>query len=245
MTIRKESEPEREFDSGAKRQAAAGKGTPSLFPGDAYLDICKHFEDGAVHYGGRNWEKGLPLSSYIDSLERHIAQEKMGLTDESHDRAMAWNAICYLATKLRIAAGLLSKELDDLEGAYGKEQIIQHAVTGMEQMGFKKNDGCVIGQRSDGFYCICSLVNGYLWRDLRFHVCTGSGVIGNVDGYFSTREKAEECLRKYKGKQADKYDGYCEECHIKILTAEHGDLISICEECAKTGPRFIGKKGGD
>lgn len=122
--IKKETEPERKFDSGAKRQAAAGKGTPVLFPGDAYLDVCKHFEDGAVHYGGRNWEKGLPLSSYINSLERHIAQEKMGLTDESHDRAIAWNAICYLATKLRIAAGLLPKELDNLEGAYGEQQKV-------------------------------------------------------------------------------------------------------------------------
>lgn len=122
MTIKKESEPERVFDNGAKRQAAAGKGTPSLFPGDAYLEVCKHFEDGAAHYSPRNWEKGLPLSTYIDSLERHIAQEKMGLTDESHDRAIAWNAVCYLATKLRIKAGLLPKELDDLEGVYGKQE---------------------------------------------------------------------------------------------------------------------------
>jgi len=120
MSIRKESGEERKFDSGAKRQAAGGKGIPSLFPPDAYLDVCKHFEDGAIHYGGRNWEKGLPLSSYIDSLERHIAQEKMGFIDESHDRAMAWNAICYLATKLRIKAGILPRELDDLCPVYGK-----------------------------------------------------------------------------------------------------------------------------
>lgn len=124
--IKTESGKEREFNSGAKRQHAEGKGTPVLFPGDAYLEVCKHFEGGAVHYGGRNWEKGLPLSSYIDSLERHIAQEKMGLTDESHDRAIAWNAICYLATKLRIQAGILPAELADLCGVYGKE-VPRHA----------------------------------------------------------------------------------------------------------------------
>lgn len=291
MGIRKESGPERKFDSGAKRQAASGKGIPSLFPPDAYLDICKHFEDGAVHYGGRNWEKGLPLSSYIDSLERHIAQEKMGLTDESHDRAIAWNAICYLATKLRIKAGILPKKLNDLCGVYGKSNLpeklinkIDHIIgedienvphpicplnlyfegdenicnpancdyepesrscnTGCKQHRYIADD-CVIGKRSDGFYCICSLINGYFWRDLKFHVCTGSGAIKNVDGYFSTKEEAEECLQEYRGKQADKYDGYCEECYIKILTAKHGDLIPICEECTKAGPRFIGKKGGD
>lgn len=123
MGIKLETGKEREYNTGAKRQNAEGKGTPVLFPGDAYLGICKHFEDGAAHYGGRNWEKGLPLSTYIDSIERHIAQEKMGLTDESHDRAIAWNAVCYLATKLRIKAGILPKELDDLYGAYKKLPI--------------------------------------------------------------------------------------------------------------------------
>jgi len=118
--IKKESGAERKFETGARKQNAKGKGTPVLFPGDAYLEISKHFEDGADHYEPRNWEKGIPLSKLIDSLERHIAQEKMGLTDESHDRALAWNAVVYLATKLRIKAGILPKELDDLEGAYAK-----------------------------------------------------------------------------------------------------------------------------
>ena len=112
--IKKEQGNKREFSTGAKRQAAVGKGLPSLFPGDAYIDICKHFEHGAEHYDARNWEKGLPLASIIDSLERHIAAEKMGLTDESHARALAWNAVVYLATKLRIEAGILPQGLDDL-----------------------------------------------------------------------------------------------------------------------------------
>lgn len=122
MSIKLETGKEREYGTGAKKQHAEGKGMPVLFPGDAYLEVCKHFEDGAVHYGGRNWEKGIPLSSYIDSLERHIAQEKMGLTDESHDRAIAWNAICYLATKLRIKAGILPQELNDLCGTYENQK---------------------------------------------------------------------------------------------------------------------------
>lgn len=126
--IKTESGEKREFNTGAKKQPATGKGTPVLFPGDAYLEVCKHFEDGAIHYGGRNWEKGIPLSELINSLERHIAQEKMGLTEESHDRALAWNAIVYLATKLRIEAGILPAELADLCGAYGN-QPPKHATT--------------------------------------------------------------------------------------------------------------------
>ena len=112
--IKKEQGGKRTFSTGAKRQNADKKPRPGLFPGDAYLAISQHFADGAAVYDDRNWEKGLPLNSIIDSLERHIAQEKMGLTDESHDLALAWNAVVYLATKLRIKAGLLPAELDDM-----------------------------------------------------------------------------------------------------------------------------------
>ena len=118
--IKKEGGKKREFTTGAKKQHAEGKGTPVLFPPDAYLEISKHFEEGASTHGARNWEKGIPLSELMNSLERHIVQEKMGLTDESHDRALAWNAVVYLATKLRIKAGILPFALDDLEGAYVK-----------------------------------------------------------------------------------------------------------------------------
>ncbi|KKN66038.1 hypothetical protein LCGC14_0475160 [marine sediment metagenome] len=124
MTIKKETGKERVFNTGAKKQAASGKGTPVFIPGDAILDIAKHFEDGAEHYGARNWEAGIPLSELLNSLERHLQQLKMGMTDESHDRAMVWNAIVYLATKLRIEAGILPAELNDMP-KYGKLMIGQ------------------------------------------------------------------------------------------------------------------------
>ena len=104
----------REFSTGAKKQHAEGKGTPVLVPGDAIIDVAIHFEKGADHYGARNWEKGIPLSEILNSLERHLQQEKLGMTDEPHGRALVWNAIVYLATKLRIERGQLPSELDDL-----------------------------------------------------------------------------------------------------------------------------------
>ena len=112
--IKIEDGPNREFSTGAEKQAATGKGTPVLVPGDVIIDIAKHFEKGAEVYGARNWEKGIPLSELLNSLERHLQQEKMGLTDEPHARALAWNALVYLATKLRIEKGLLPAELDDM-----------------------------------------------------------------------------------------------------------------------------------
>jgi len=113
-TIKKESGENRKFGTGAEKQHSEGKGTPVLFPGDAYIEVCKHFEAGAQHYEARNWEQGIPLSELINSLERHIADEKMGDTSERHDRAIAWNAIAYLATKIRIQRGLLPASLDDM-----------------------------------------------------------------------------------------------------------------------------------
>jgi hypothetical protein len=112
--IKREVGEKRSFETGARKQPASDKGTPVLFPGDAYLEISKHFEDGARIYDARNWEKGIPLSELINSLERHIAQEKMGLTDERHDRAIAWNAVVYLATKLRVESGVLPSSLADI-----------------------------------------------------------------------------------------------------------------------------------
>ena len=38
----------------------------------------------------------------------------MGLTDEPHARALVWNALVYLATKLRIEKGSLPSELADM-----------------------------------------------------------------------------------------------------------------------------------
>ncbi len=124
MTIKKEEAGKRTFGTGADKQNAEGKGTPVLFPPDAYIDLSIHFEEGGKLHGDRNWEKGIPLSELINSLERHIQQEKMGLTDENHDRAIAWNAIVYLATKLRIGAGILPEELADIPPIYESENFV-------------------------------------------------------------------------------------------------------------------------
>jgi len=114
MGIKIESGEKREFATGAKKQNADGKGRPVLVPGDAILDVAIHFEEGAAVHGARNWEKGIPLSVLLDSVERHLQQEKLGMTDENHSRSLAWNAVVYLATKLRIERGQLLKELDDM-----------------------------------------------------------------------------------------------------------------------------------
>lgn len=58
------------------------------------LDVAKHFENGALKYGERNWEKGIPISRYIDSALRHLMKDCCGMSDENHEAAFVWNCMC-------------------------------------------------------------------------------------------------------------------------------------------------------
>lgn len=58
------------------------------------LEVAVHFEDGAKKYGEYNWQKGIPIKSYIDSATRHYIKWCRGDKDERHDRAFVWNLMC-------------------------------------------------------------------------------------------------------------------------------------------------------
>lgn len=103
-----------EFSTGAVRDASVGKGYFSLIPPIALRAIAKRFEDGATKYGRDNWQKGIPLSRYVDSLNRHILAAAEGRTDEDHFGAILWNAAAWLWTENEIREGRLPAELDDL-----------------------------------------------------------------------------------------------------------------------------------
>ena len=55
------------------------------------LEVAKHFEEGAEKYGENNWQKGLPVSDYLDSALRHYFKWRRKDNDERHDRAFVWN----------------------------------------------------------------------------------------------------------------------------------------------------------
>ncbi len=61
--------------------------------------------------GDRNWEKGLPLSRFMDSAERHVNQFKAGDRTEDHLAAVLWNIYGVIWTEREIALGRLPKEL--------------------------------------------------------------------------------------------------------------------------------------
>ena len=62
------------------------------------LSASKHFEDGAKKYGENNWQKGLPVSCYIDSALRHYLKYLRCDEDEPHHRAFVWNIMCCIWT---------------------------------------------------------------------------------------------------------------------------------------------------
>lgn len=65
----------------------------------ALLEVSKHYEDGCMKYGERNWEKGIPLHCFIDSAVRHYLKYLRGDDDERHDRAFLWNLLGALWTQ--------------------------------------------------------------------------------------------------------------------------------------------------
>ena len=154
MAELKDSGNRREFETGAVRDMAEGKGRCDLLPLDVieeylddeilmyissfqkhdninslycdidafkehfndneytmFLEVAKHFEDGAKKYGDNNWQKGIPVKFYIDSGVRHYLKFKRGDTDEPHDRAFVWNMLCAIWTTIH------HPELDDYRHA--------------------------------------------------------------------------------------------------------------------------------
>jgi hypothetical protein len=63
-----------------------------------FLEVAKHFEEGAKKYGENNWQKGIPVHCYIDSAVRHYLKYLRGDKDEPHDRAFVWNIMCCIWT---------------------------------------------------------------------------------------------------------------------------------------------------
>ena len=59
-----------------------------------FLEVAKHFEEGAKKYSPDNWRKGIPVNCYIDSAVRHYMKWRRGDKDEPHDRAFCWNLMC-------------------------------------------------------------------------------------------------------------------------------------------------------
>lgn len=121
MTLSKESYDgvndsgnRRTFATGSVRDIRAGKGRYDLLPPSALRRLAKHYENGAAKYGDRNWEKGQPLSSYLDSMLRHCFAYLEGDRSEDHVAAAAWNAFAIMQTEEMLRLKKLPAEFNDM-----------------------------------------------------------------------------------------------------------------------------------
>lgn len=112
--VTKDSGKREEYDTGARRDIRTEKGRYDLLPSFAIPRLAGVYERGAEKYGDRNYEKGIPLSRYLDSGLRHLFQVISGATDEDHAAQAAWNILAFIQTQELIARGILPKTLNDL-----------------------------------------------------------------------------------------------------------------------------------
>lgn len=110
----KDSGVREEFQTGSRRDTRQGKGRYDLISPVALRRLAQHYENGAVKYGDRNWERGQPLSRYLDSAIRHLQSFLEGHRDEDHLAAAAWNIFSIIHTDEMIRRALLPAELHDL-----------------------------------------------------------------------------------------------------------------------------------
>lgn len=87
------------FGTGAMREDKTGKGRCDLLPMCALIRLSKRFEEGNKDHPERNWEKGIPMHSFLDSALRHLFRYLDGQTDEDHLCAAAWNVMCAMWTE--------------------------------------------------------------------------------------------------------------------------------------------------
>jgi hypothetical protein len=110
----KDSGQRQEFDTGSKRDTSIGKGRFDLISPIALKRLAQHYENGARKYGDRNWEKGQPLSRYLESAARHLNCLLAGKNDEDHASAISWNLFAFVHTQELIILGHLPQELDNM-----------------------------------------------------------------------------------------------------------------------------------
>jgi len=82
--ILRDSGKRESFKSGARRDVRQGKGRYDLISVFGLARLAAVMEKGALKYGERNYELGMPYSRFIDSAIRHITQYVMGMQDEDH-----------------------------------------------------------------------------------------------------------------------------------------------------------------
>jgi hypothetical protein len=102
------------FETGAVRESRLQQGRYDLLPPVVIHRYAELLQRGSQKYSDRNWELGMPVSSYLDSALRHLFQLLDGDNSEDHAAAVIFNVGAVIHHRDAIAKGLLPSELDDI-----------------------------------------------------------------------------------------------------------------------------------
>lgn len=111
-----ENAARRLFATGAERDSTEGKGWFAGVSPIAMRRLAVVLQKGAAKYAPRNWEKGMVLSCFFDSAQRHLWQWANGEKDEDHLGHAFWNVMALIHTEQKIALGELPSTLHDMGG---------------------------------------------------------------------------------------------------------------------------------
>lgn len=106
----------REFETGARRDADAGKPRYELLPQSALKRWALLMGRGAEKYGDRDWERGMPVSIFYASAFRHLQQWAEGDLVEDHLAGVLFNVAAIMEMEARVQSGTLEARYLD-EGA--------------------------------------------------------------------------------------------------------------------------------
>ncbi len=109
-----EGVPTAHYITGSVRSQENGRGRFDLVPPEFIARLAVRLEAGAEKYGEHNWEKGQPLSRYLSSLNRHILQFTVGMTNEDHLAAAEFNLAALQWTLAMVLQGKLPDVLNDI-----------------------------------------------------------------------------------------------------------------------------------
>jgi hypothetical protein len=110
----KDSGARQSFASGAVRDTATGKPRLALLPPWALFAWGWIMDAGAIKYAARNWEKGMPITRYLESAKRHIEAYMAGFRDEPHLWQALWNIGGAVHTQILVYIGAYPAEFYDV-----------------------------------------------------------------------------------------------------------------------------------
>ena len=143
-----------------------------------FLEVSKHFEEGAKKYGENNWQKGLPVHCYIDSAVRHYLKWLRGDKDEPHDRAFVWNLLCCIwevdfSPRAKMKGTPVAEEFPDPEADSGRFYICNR--TPCETC--HSDCHCTVYRDEAAVLELCD-------RDVRYDECPVGLFMTDADGVF-------------------------------------------------------------